>query len=320
MSHQPPASLPVLARHPPLAGGPARPGRPRAVAWRRLALGLAAASTLFCLPARAVLTLEQASEPAATLEELAGVARLDNGCSAVLLAGGRHLLGAAHCAGAPGGEARFPARPSQGPVRIVSVALAPGWAGTVAQHDLSLMTLEAPVTGVPGYRLATMARVEAAPWVLVTGFGAGGTLARPEPAGQLHWGRNEYDARMTPAAIYGNRVALFDFDDGSVGANTLGRMPGGRSSLGLGADEAMLGAQDSGGPTLVQVARADAIQRSPDATRPSRSGALEWQVAGIHAAVDARRGSRPGGLALDTLVAPYGEWLASIAGPQVLAP
>lgn len=294
------------------------------VAWA----SLAAAASLLGPSANAVLTLGQATQPVATAQDLAGVARLDNGCSAVLLAGGRHLLGAAHCTGAVGGEARFPALPGQGPVRIAAVALAPGWNGTPAVHDLALMTLESPVTGTPGARLATAAQVEAAPWVLMAGFGQGGTLGASQPAGQLHWGRNEYDGRMKPESVYGNRVALFDFDDGSFGANTLGLVVDGTSSLGLGADEAMLGGMDSGGPSLVRVPRPQPAPIGGWAGWLGSWGlgnrepapAFEWRIAGIHAGIDGRRGSRPGGVGMDTLVAPYAEWIASIAGGQVLGP
>lgn len=269
--------------------------------------------------AEGVVTLTSGGPSVATTRDVAGTARLENGCSAVLLAGGRHLLGAAHCSSPAGSLAHFPALKDQEPVRIVARAMAPGWAGRPAVHDLAIMTLEDRVSGAPGYRLATPATVDAAPWVLVAGFGAGGTFDQPTPAGGLHWGRNEYDGRMEPADVYGDRVAVFDFDDGSLSGNTLGSAPGRTSSLGLGPDEAMLSGLDSGGPTLVPVSKAGTPGWTHRWTRGAPSS-TEWQLAGIHAAIDARRGSRPGGFALDTLVAPYARWIASIVGDQVLAP
>lgn len=287
---------------------------------------LCMASGLGAPPAGAVVTLQSAEPAVASATELSGVVRLANGCSAVLLAGGRHLLGAAHCVGAVGSEVQFPGTPERVAVRIVATAFAPGWLGTPAVHDLAIMTLEAQVHQVAAYRLASEATREAAPWVLVAGYGTGGSHGQPRPAGTLGWGRNEYEGRMKPAERYGDRVALFDFDDGSFRANTLGLVVGGVSSLGLGPDEAMLTGLDSGGPSLVRAPLAqasgwrrwlEALQRTGEAA--GHPGAERWQIVGIHAGIDGQRGTGPGGVALDTLVAPYAAWIASIAGPQVLA-
>ena len=58
-------------------------------------------------------------------------------------------------------------------------------------------------------------------------------------------------------------------------------------------------------------------------TRPGqgsrRPGPERWQLVGIHAAIAGDRGVKPGGVGMDTLVAPYAQWIASIAGQQVLA-
>jgi hypothetical protein len=300
--------------------------------------GAAHAVLLAAEPARGDAGSE-ATQPRPVAADLAGVARLANGCSAVLLAGGRHLLGAAHCHGAVGSYVRFGADASAAAptvdagadraprARVVAVSLAPGWAGTPPSHDLAVMTLDAPMTAVPGYRLASEATVSGAPWVLVAGYGAGGTPAAPQPAGVLRWGRNEYDGRLPPAEPFGGRIggriAIFDFDDGSFGANTIGLMPGGVSSLGLGADEAMLAGLDSGGPSFVAVPRT--ARGGWPAWWPRWLGgaaplpAVEWQIAGIHAVIETTRGTRFGGLGMDTLVAPYAAWIASVAGPQVLA-
>jgi hypothetical protein len=313
------------------APGRAQRRRGHARLGREALCGLVAAAAavvaLLLAPAHAVvLAADAAPQPGVAVAELAGVGRLANGCSAVLLAGGRHLLGAAHCHGAVGSTVTFGAGPLAAPgvsARITAVALAPGWAGQAPVHDLAVMTLESPVTAVPGYRLAAAATVQAAPWVLVAGWGAGGTPAAPQPAGTLRWGRNEYDSRLLPFAVHGDRVAMFDFDDGSFGRNTLGLAPGGVSSLGLGADEAMLAGLDSGGPSFVQVPRAGGSPRPAwwprwlggpgDAPRP------ELQIAGIHAGIETTRGSGWGGIGLDTLVAPYAAWIGAVAGDAVVA-
>ncbi len=121
-------------------------------------------------------------------------------------------------------------------------------------------------------------------------------------------------------------MAIFDFDDGSFGRNTLGLTPGGVSSLGLGADEAMLAGLDSGGPSFVELPRAEAPVSGAAWPRwwpPWLGGAgaparPELQIAGIHAGIETRRGSGFGGIGMDTLVAPYAAWIASVAGEQVL--
>ncbi len=243
--------------------------------------------------------------------DLAGVAKLSNGCSAVLLQGGRHLLGAAHCAAGAGSTATLGSGET---VRIAAVATAPGWAGAAAIHDLAVMSLEAPYARSNGYRLASVDLVEAMPAVLVAGYGGGGTPAAPQAAGTLRHGYNEYDAKFNPPGQPlppdGPRVRLFDFDDGSFASNTLGLRPGGVSSLGLGPMEAMLAGLDSGGPSFVPVKQAG--------WRSWLRGdsAWEWQIAGIHVSIDGTRGSAFGGIGMDLLVGPYSDWISTVVrGP-----
>lgn len=132
-------------------------------------------------------------------------------------------------------------------------------------------------------------------------------------------------------------MAIFDFDDGSFGRNTLGLVPGGVSSLGLGADEAMLAGLDSGGPSFVEVPPRGAATASgggPAGSTRSNGWPAWWprwlggtgpaprpelQIAGIHAGIETSRGSGFGGIGMDTRVAPYAAWIAEVAGQQVLA-
>jgi hypothetical protein len=107
----------------------------------------------------------------------------------------------------------------------------------------------------------------------------------------------------------GPRIRLFDFDDGSFAANTLGLLPGGTSSLGLGEQEALLATMDSGGPSLVPV-KATGWRT----LLPGSSAAWRWQVAAIHVGIDGRRGSQFGGIGMDLLVGPYRDWIVSITG------
>jgi hypothetical protein len=243
--------------------------------------------------------------------DLSGVARLASGCSAVLLEGERHLLGAAHCAGAIGMSATLA---SGEIVSIKGVALAPGWAGVVGVHDLAVMTLEQRATRSTGYALGGLDLVESMPAVLVAGYGGSGTPVVSKPAGTLSWGYNEYDASFTPPGqptpASGHPIRLFDFDDGSFGANTLGLKPGGSSSLGLGPLEAMLAGMDSGGPSLVPVKLTGWRTWWPG------SKTWEWRIAAVHVGIDGQRGGGFGGLGLDLLVGPHADWIrGAMVGP-----
>lgn len=285
----------------------------------RLAAALVAAGSL-ALPSasRAVLTagegpvsealpsaLAQAAWPVPRLE---GVARLASGCSAVLLQGGRALLGAAHCGAGVGSTAMLGSGET---VVLARITTAPGWAGTAGVHDLAVLTLATPAR-TRGYRLASVEEVDAAAAVLVAGWGAGGTPGALQPPGELRHGFNEYDGAYWPAGQPlppdGPRIRLFDFDDGGFGSNTLGLAPGGWSGLGFGAHEAMLAGLDSGGPSLVPVP----VERTGWRRWLSGASDRDWGIAAIHVGIDGRRGSAFGGLGLDLLVAPYAAWIAEV--------
>jgi hypothetical protein len=228
--------------------------------------------------------------PALPAPDLSGVGRLSNGCSAVLLRGGTHLLGAAHCHVGPGGYVSFA---SGAVAQVVHVALAPDWAGLPGANDLAVMTLAAPPEGIEGYALAP-ARASNLPCVvLIAGWGAGGTGSTgadgaTHPTGTLRYGYNQYEALLPPIETYGNRVAMFDFDDGTSAHNSMGR-------TGLAEHEAMLAALDSGGPSFVAVMG-------------------RWMIAGIHAGIVTHKGTAFGGIGLDVRVAPYARWIASQTG------
>jgi hypothetical protein len=236
------------------------------------------------------------------------VARLSNGCSAVLLEGGRFLLGAAHCAGSAGATAVLGSGET---VSVAAVHLAPGWSGQTAVHDLALMALAAPAT-TGGYGLVSADVVRAFPAVLVAGYGGSGSPGATQPPGSLRHGYNEYDAPFwppgAPVPADGPRIRLFDFDDGSAANNTLGQRPGFVSSLGLGPSEAMLASMDSGGPSLVPVKVEDWR------TRWLGASPWRWKLAAIHVGVAGGRGSTFGGIGMDLLVGPYQGWILGITG------
>jgi hypothetical protein len=283
---------------------------------RRLVRSVALAGLAAAAGAQAVMVASPKADTVGRPETLAdwpepdlrGVARLSNGCSAVLLEGGRYLLGAAHCAGAAGATAVLGSGET---VSVAAVHHAPGWAGQAAVHDLALMALAAPASA-GGYGLASADLVKAMPAVLVAGFGGSGTPGAAQPPGSLRHGYNEYDATFWPAGVPvpadGPRIRLFDFDDGSFAHNTLGLRPGGVSSLGLGPSEAMLAGMDSGGPSLVPVKVENWRSRWLGAS-PWR-----WKIAGIHVGIDGSRGSAFGGIGMDLMVGPYQGWIVGITG------
>lgn len=253
---------------------------------------LGGALSLLSQQAVAVVTADGAMQPMPSLPtpDLSGVGRLSNGCSAVLLRGVQgniHLLGAAHCHVGSGGGVTF-ASGARG--EVIEAKLAPDWAGVPGANDLALMTLAAAPEGVEGYAIAPAGAVRLPCLVLVAGWGAGGTGltgadTAAAPAGTLRYGYNEYEALLPPIETYGNRVAMFDFDDGSAALNRVGRK-------GLAEYEAMLASLDSGGPSFVAVAG-------------------RWMIAGIHAGIVTSHGTGFGGVGLDVQVAPYARWIAS---------
>jgi hypothetical protein len=268
----------------------------RPAAWLILALislGIAA-------PAHAIVTAGGGLSELPTGLDLAGVARLDNGCSGVLLQGGEYVLASGHCAEAAGGQVFL----GDGTISatVAETVFAPGFSGATAESDLSLSRLSVPVSGVAGYARAPTPSLPTA--IVLAGYGLAGSggSGATVAGGVLRFGRNDYeqlladDATSTPPAIYNGSVAGFDFDDGSAGLNRFG-------SLGQGTSEAGLAGGDSGGPSFALLQG-------------------QWQIVGIHVAVDDQLGYGFGGVSYDILVGPFAEWIAqvtSVPEPSIAA-
>lgn len=255
-----------------------------------MAAGLMAA--LIAPSAHAIVTANGSSPALPSGLSLDGVGRLSNGCSAVLLGGGEWVLASAHCAAGVGDTVTF----AGGAVGTVAQTfIAPGYTDA-AVNDLSLSRLVTPVA-VGGYSIGPSPVFPAA--VVLAGYGAGGSGATGATlaGGVLRWGVNEYDELLAddPPAVYGGKVASYDFDSGLVADSHMG-------GLGLGAGEAGLAAGDSGGPSFALV-----------------SG--QWLLVGIHVAVDDTLGYGYGGISYDMLTAPYAPWVAQVTAvpePQAL--
>lgn len=219
--------------------------------------------------------------------DVSGVGQLSNGCSSVLLSGGRYLLASAHCAAEPGGTVSFLG--GSVTASVTGTVYAPNYDG-VALNDLSISRLAEPVSGVAGYAVGKMSLPGP---VVLAGYGISGSGASGAsgPAGTLRYGLNDYeflvpdDPDGTPPVFLNGTLVGFDFDDGSAATSHFG-------SLGV-AGEAMVASGDSGGPSFAFL-----------------SG--EWRLVGIHSGYEAEFGFGFGAVGYDMLLSPYAEWIASV--------
>lgn len=256
-------------------------------------------------------------------------------CSGSLLAGGQYVLTAAHCADdftsmtvdfKLGTETRTAA----------AAYVHSGWTGTLNDgSDIAIIKLNAKVTDINGFHLSTTN--DMGKNVLLAGYGlvgqgtAGATGFDRDPPGTVprvwrpHFGYNTIDAfgkdlddtLFGPGAgsnAYGENY-VYDFDDGTDSKNALQRLkdafggPWGDSSLGLGADEALIAGGDSGGGDFVWTG-------------------TEWLLTGVHswgwdvcgqvfATCDSNPGinSSFGDISASTAVFSHTEWINSITTP-----
>lgn len=257
-------------------------------------LRAAAAAAVLCAgPASAIVTGDGGLPALPSGLDLGGVGKLSNGCSAVLLQGGLYVLASAHCAQAVDGTVSFLGGSIT--ATVVSTVLAPGFSH-VGVNDLSVSRLAAPVAGISGYTLATGNTLPAS--VVLAGYGLGGSglTGASVAGGVLRWGFNNYEQLLAdePTVFYNGTMVGYDFDDGTPANNHFG-------SLGLGAGEASVADGDSGGPSFVLVAG-------------------QWQVAGIHIAVDDNLGFGFGGIGYDLMVSSYAAWVEQASAVPELAP
>jgi len=253
-------------------------------------------------------------------------------CSGTLLAGGRHVLTAAHCAAdfssmrVDFGLVQGVASESRG-VAVGGVWLHAGWDGTLSSGaDIAVLTLDAPVTSIRGAALSTGNDLGSD--FLFAGYGStttgasrqGGAWTDP---GFAHWGMNTFDvsSQVFKDATRGGgdntwgETWLFDFDaqgvDRSWRHNTLQLMANmhGKSwssSAGLGDAEAMLAPGDSGAGAFVW-----------DGSQWLLSGVMSWtmqycQNTRVACDYSSANASSFGDIAGATAVYSHADWILGI--------
>jgi hypothetical protein len=272
-------------------------------------------------------------------------------CSGTLLAGGKHVLTAAHCAddfatlrvdfGLSGGAPAISRTASAD-----KVWLQPGWNGTLSTGaDLAVIELDAPVTSIRGATLSTGSAIGSN--FLFAGYGTtttgsstqGGTWADPDWG---HWGMNSFDVstqvfntitRGRGEASFGE-TWLFDFDAPQgqarpdplawmkarswlpqarhwAGASGDGSIP---DNPGLGAMEALLAPGDSGAGAFVW-----------DGTQWLLSGVMSWTMQTCQQSTQLMcdyTGSNPssfGDLAAATAVYTHVDWINGILDERTMS-
>jgi len=193
-------------------------------------------------------------------------------CSGTLLAGGQYVMTAAHCVvdhsnfTVQFGVNNNVPKASSG---VSGVFVHESWTGNPSTDaDLAILKLSSPITGIQGFQLHRSSAIGQS--FLMMGYGTTGTgngttgpIFSDEAYG--HWGMNTFDttARQFIEAAQDQGVPslgtwsnahgeqyVADFDNGLSQYNTLGRINGLTSGLGI-DNEALITGGDSGGGDFV---------------------------------------------------------------------
>jgi Trypsin/PEP-CTERM motif len=187
------------------------------------------------------------------------------GCSGSLLAGGRYVLTAAHCA-ADFGEMNISFQEGAVKREGVKAFIQKGWRGIAGTGaDIAIIQLDRAVKGIDGFRLSS--GNDLGRDFLLAGYGYLGTgnTGSTNQRTQLHYGFNTFDSTDDDVvrAMRGfddpsvGVTYVYDFDNGRPAQNALQSLtdrygdPLRGSSSGLGTREAMAAPGDSGGGNFV---------------------------------------------------------------------
>jgi hypothetical protein len=210
-------------------------------------------------------------------------------CSGTLIAGGAAILTAAHCADdytSPGFvmEVRYGVYNNVAAgMRTISasdVSVHPGWTGSLSTGaDIAVVRLSTPITGVTSFNLGTTNAVGQQFLMMghgTTSVGNVNTATNWNEYGWAHYGFNTIDSTsvqfLNAAQAQGlpglgtwsnanGEEYVADYDgltdgtgtvtDPGIRHNTLGRIAGLTSGMGVGANEALIAGGDSGGGDFV---------------------------------------------------------------------
>ncbi len=207
-------------------------------------------------------------------------------CSGTLIAGGTHVLTAAHCASGVNvmevshGIYGNVAAGTQAINTGTGVFVHPGWTGALSRGaDIAVVRLSAPITDATSFNLSTSNDVGKTFLMMghgTTGIGNVNAATNWNDYGWAHYGYNVIDATGTSFLNAASAMGLpglgtwssqfgeeyvADYDgigngtgtstDPAVRHNTLGRITGLTSDQGLGTNEALIAGGDSGGGDFV---------------------------------------------------------------------
>ncbi|MCV6588624.1 MAG: trypsin-like serine protease [Marinobacterium sp.] len=214
--------------------------------------------------------------------------------SAVLLAGGRYLLTAAHLVSGVSNpdDLRLRSQDLATLPDISTVYIHPEWDADNYNNDIALLELATPITEIAGLNLYQGPTPLGEAFVRV-GFGNG--FNNPQ-----HIGTNQWDSPGTVLnTLYQRDIPdgsqlLYDYDNGSQAQNMLGQLPDSQSNAQPTSHETLALAGDSGGPALVngQVA-----------------GIASYVVADSKYDSDPNHPSSPGESGADSNIAAYRSWI-----------